>query len=304
MNKKVRSPFFYVGDKYKLMPQLEKMFPKEINTYFEPFLGGGSSVLYTKAKEYQLNDVDEYVIKLHKYILSFTDRPDELFSLLEETITKYGLSFSFLDLTIPEDLKKRYKKTYYAKYNKESYMKMRKNFNDSGQLHELYLLLIYGFNRMIRFNSKGEFNVPVGNVDFNKNVATALKNYLEYFNEKKVYLYNLDYKDFIKKISFKLKKDDFIYFDPPYLITNSQYNSIWNEKEEKNLYRLLDELDEKRAKFGISNIVNHKGKQNKILKNWMIKYNVFEVESNYISRFDNTIKRDSREVYITNYEQN
>ena len=36
----------------------------------------------------------------------------------------------------------------------------------------------------------------------------------------------------------------------------------------------------------------------------MIKYNVFEVESNYISRFDNTIKRDSREVYITNYEQN
>ena len=50
---------------------------------------------------------------------------------------------------------------------------------------------------MIRFNSKGEFNVPVGNVDFNKNVATALKNYLEYFNEK-VYLYNLDYKDFIK----------------------------------------------------------------------------------------------------------
>ena len=53
MNKKVRSPFFYVGDKYKLMPQLEKMFPKEINTYFEPFLGGGSSVLYTKAKEYK-----------------------------------------------------------------------------------------------------------------------------------------------------------------------------------------------------------------------------------------------------------
>ena len=113
------------------MPQLEKMFPKEINTYFEPFLGGGSSVLYTKAKEYQLNDVDEYVIKLHKYILSFTDRPDELFSLLEETITKYGLSFSFLDLTIPEDLK-RDTKTYYAKYNKESYMKMRKTLMIAG----------------------------------------------------------------------------------------------------------------------------------------------------------------------------
>ena len=90
------------------MPQLEKLFPKEINTYFEPFLGGGSSVLYTKAKEYQLNDVDEYVIKLHKYILSFTDRPDELFSLLEETITKYGLSF-VLRSNSSRRFKKRYK---------------------------------------------------------------------------------------------------------------------------------------------------------------------------------------------------
>ena len=62
------------------------------------------------------------------------------------------------------------------------------------------------------------------------------------------------------------------------MITNSQYNSIWSEKEEKNLYRLLDELDEKGAKFGISNIVNHKGKQNKILKSWMFKYKVLRLK--------------------------
>ena len=39
----------------------------------------------------------------------------------------------------------------------------------------LYLLLIFGFNRMLRFNSKGEYNLPVGNVDFNKNTETALR---------------------------------------------------------------------------------------------------------------------------------
>lgn len=41
MNKKdtIRSPFFYVGDKYKLMPQLKNLFPDDINNYIEPFVG-------------------------------------------------------------------------------------------------------------------------------------------------------------------------------------------------------------------------------------------------------------------------
>ena len=41
----VRSPFFYVGDKYKLMPQLKSLFPDDIDNYIEPFVGGGSSFL-------------------------------------------------------------------------------------------------------------------------------------------------------------------------------------------------------------------------------------------------------------------
>lgn len=38
-NNNIRSPFFYVGDKYKLMPQLKKLFPDNINSYIEPFVG-------------------------------------------------------------------------------------------------------------------------------------------------------------------------------------------------------------------------------------------------------------------------
>ena len=53
---------------------------------------------------------------------------------------------------------------------------MRSDFNnDKDDMMLLYMLLIYGFNRMLRFNSKGDFNLPVGNVDFNKNVVNALK---------------------------------------------------------------------------------------------------------------------------------
>lgn len=72
-------------------------------------------------------------------------------------------------------------KTYYSKYNKDAYLKMRQDYNkNKDNVLLLYLLLIYGFNHMIRFNSKGDFNLPVGNVDFNKNVYIALINYLNF----------------------------------------------------------------------------------------------------------------------------
>ena len=64
----VRSPLFYVGDKYKLMPQLKALFPQNINRYIEPFCGGGSSFLNTKAKKYLLNDIDKNIISLHKFL--------------------------------------------------------------------------------------------------------------------------------------------------------------------------------------------------------------------------------------------
>lgn len=300
-DKNLRSPFFYVGDKYKLMPQLIEMFPDKINNYYEPFVGGGSSVLYTEANKYFLNDIDPNVIRLHEYISSFCESGETLFNILKETIKKYNFSCSYLGINVPDEFKKIYKKTYYAKFNRDAYLKMRENFNNSGHVHELYLLLIYGFNRMIRFNSKGEFNIPVGNVDFNKNVVDSLTNYIDFAKYNKIKFFCLDYLDFVNRIKFRT--DDFVYFDPPYLITNSEYNKLWNEKDEVNLYKLLDELNDKNIRFGISNIVSHKGKYNIFLETWMSKYYVYEVKSNYISRFDNTVKEDSREVYITNHEK-
>ena len=86
----VRSPFFYVGDKFKLMPQLSRLFPKHISTYVEPFVGGGSSFLNTKADNYIVNDLNPHVIGLHRYLSSYAGKSDELFDLLFSVIDKYG----------------------------------------------------------------------------------------------------------------------------------------------------------------------------------------------------------------------
>lgn len=300
MKKAIRSPFFYVGDKYKLMPQLQQLMPKKIGRYIEPFVGGGSSLINTEAEEYIANDIDTNIINLHKFLSSYANNPKKLFNELYERIDKYKLSCSYRNIKVPDELKKQYVKTYYSRYNKESYTKMRNDFNKNQEdMLQLYLLLIYGFNHMIRYNSQGNFNLPVGNVDFNNNVHSALVSYLNFFKENKIKFYNKNYKLFLKKCNFD--ENTYVFLDPPYLISSSEYNKLWNEKNEKELCKLLDELDNKGVKFGITNLVNHKGKTNEIFLKWSKKYKVYDIKSNYISFNDNTIKADSREVFVTNY---
>lgn len=299
-SKTIRSPFFYVGDKYKLMPQLKQLMPKKIEQYIEPFVGGGSSFLNSKGTSYMLNDIDSYVVELHRQIRSYTGKSEELFDALFEIIDFYGLSCSYRGICVPEDMKKKYVKTYYSKYNKDAYIRMRKDFNaNKNDFLRLYLLLIYGFNHMIRFNGKGDFNLPVGNVDFNNNVYQALNNYLDFVGEHEIEFFNMDYISFLEKIRFD--KNSYVFLDPPYLISMSEYNKLWNDKKEDELCEYLDSLNDRGIKFGITNLITHKGKVNQRFLEWSKKYCAYDVKSNYISFNDNTIKADSQEVFVTNY---
>lgn len=299
-NNTIRSPFFYVGDKYKLMPQLKSLFPDDIDNYIEPFVGGGSSFLNSFGNKYILNDIDENVIALHNELGKYANKSEVLLKKIYDIIDYYGLSCSYRGKNVPEELKKKYVKTYYSKYNKNAYLKMRDAYNKNKEnTLLLYVLLIYGFNHMIRFNAKGDFNLPVGNVDFNKNVYNALINYLDFRSNNEIVFENTDYQKFLNKIEFKEK--DYVFLDPPYLISMSEYNKLWNDKKEIELCNFLDKLDKKGVRFGITNLIYHKGKENETFNSWSKKYKVYDIESNYISFNDNTIKKDSKEVFVTNY---
>ena len=301
MKKKiVRSPFFYVGDKYKLIEEISSYFPDDIEKFVEPFVGGGSVFMNIDARKFYLNDIDVNVIALHKFLCKSANKRTEFFSRIESLIAEYGLSYSYKEDTVPYELKKQFKKTYFAKYNKVAYEQMRTDFNESSKddMTVLYLLLIYGFNRMLRFNKSGDFNLPVGNVDFNSNVALTLIDYFQEVKSKKPKWYNLDYKAFLKKIH--LSENDFIYLDPPYLITFSEYNKLWNEQDERELLQLLDQLNGRNIRFAISNVTHYKNRRNDIFIDWAQKYQAHSIKSNYISYHDNSIKQFD-EVLITNY---
>lgn len=294
-----RSPFFFVGDKRKLMPQLNKLFPAYINNYYEPFCGGGSSFLNTVAKEYIVNDVNFHVIKLHELFLNNALDNENFLNEIFAMIEKYGLSCSFKGKTVPSDLKKKFVKTYYAEFNRNGYLHLRGDFNENqSDFLKLYLLLIYGFNHMIRFNDKLQFNLPVGNVDFNKNVVDAIEGYFHFLKTSKIRFQNEDFKKFLNEQVFQ--EGDFVYCDPPYLISDSEYNKIWDESKEYDLYMALDDLDRQGVNFGLTNLLRHKGQENQILLRWSEKYDCFPIRSNYISFNDNSVKADTKEIYVTN----
>ena len=300
-SKTYRSPLFYVGDKYKLYPKIRKYFPKTINRFIEPFTGGGSVFLNVNANEYLLNDIDTNVINIHRFLIEQSENPKAFFDSVFEVIQEYNLSHSYIKDIVPQELKDEWIKTYYAKFNKQGFDKLKNDYNSSNEksiLH-LYLLLIFGFNRMLRFNSKGEYNLPVGNVDFNKNTETALHDYFRLTKQKNIQFFNLDFLDFFRQIEFQ--EDDFVYLDPPYLITFSEYNKLWNEETEKRLLDFLEWLDTQNVKFAVSNVSHYKGKVNQQFLEWSKQHNSFDIKSNYISYHDNSNK-EFKEVLITNYE--
>ena len=102
-------------------------------------------------------------------------------------------------------------------------------------------------------------------------------------------------------------KSTFFYLDPPYLLGQASYNenNSWTENDEKDLLKFLEKCNERKIRFALSNVIEHKGNKNRILKNWCSKNNFFVnyfdfnyYNSNYQVKKKNTI---TREVLITNF---
>ena len=151
---------------------------------------------------------------------------------------------------------------------------------------------------MLRFNKKGDFNLPPGDVDFNANAYEALSDYFRLLQNRHIEWNNLDFREFLHGIEYR--QNDLIYLDPPYLITFSEYNKFWNDETEHDLLTLLDELNQEGVRFAISNVTHYRGKINEEFLNWSTHYNSYPIKSNYISFNDNTIKQFN-EVLVTNY---
>ena len=284
-NKKlcVKSPLNYTGGKTKLLPQILPLFPDKVGTFIDLFCGGCNVGANVNADKVIYNDYMSQIIELFK---NWKDTNlEDTIQYIETQIEKFNLS----------------------KQNQEGFLELRKQYNEYRDIRDLFVLVAYAFNHQIRFNSKGEYNMPFGKdrSEYNKNMKTNLINFITRIQEQDSTFLN---KSFDELNIEEFTKDTFVYADPPYLITVASYNENggWNEQMEYKLLEYLDKCSENGIKFALSNVLEMNDKSNDILKKWAQEkgYNIHHLNYTYgncnYHKLDKTVGLTD-EVLITNY---
>ncbi|MDR1665368.1 MAG: Dam family site-specific DNA-(adenine-N6)-methyltransferase [Clostridiales bacterium] len=299
----IQSPLNYTGGKFKLLNQILPYFPERIDTFVDLFCGGCNVGVNVNADRVIFNDNSPYLLYLYHTFKNLGREP--LLRMIDEVIERYGLSrsaergYAFYGCESSAGL---------GKYNHEPFLRLREDFNkkieDYGYYIMLYTLIIYAFNNQIRFNAKGEFNLPVGKRDFNDKMKSKLCAFVDRLQEGNYTFSCVDFREFD---TTALTENSLVYCDPPYLITCATYNEQngWNEQCERDLLTALDALNERRIMFALSNVLSSKGKTNTILTEWLNQRNYRTIRLNYSysnSNYQTKDKTDSAdEVLVVNY---
>lgn len=277
----------YIGGKYKILPQILPLFPKNIRTFVDLFCGGCNVGINVPAEKTIFNDNLTYLIDLYKTFNILSE--NEIINHIENRIKQFNLSLT----------------------NKEGYLELRNFYNQEKNPLDLFVLVAYSFNHQIRFNNSHEFNNPFGKERscFNEHMKNNLLTFLKELNSKNSEFSAKNFDEFDFSV---LSCNDFVYCDPPYLITTGTYNdgrrgfTGWSENQERKLLQILDNLNSNLVSFALSNVLEHKGKENLILKNWIEENNYFVsyLLKDYSNSNYHTIDRNKNstiEVLITNY---
>ena len=302
----IQSPLNYTGGKYKLLPQLLPHFPQDINLFVDLFCGGGNVGINVPCNRVLFNDKNN-LLKMLFGTFNNLDK-DVTFQMIDNIIEKYGLSNS-----------SKYGYEYYhcnsvdglGSFNVKPYAALRDDLNKKINLEYnyyimLYVLIVYSFNNQIRFNKKGEFNLPVGKRDFNDKMRTKLSKFIDRLKSGDYIFADNDFRELITE---NWDDNTFVYADPPYLITCATYNEQngWNETLEQELLKYLDNLHNRKIRFALSNVLRSKGKENKLLIEWINKnsdkYRVIYLNYSYSNSSYQTKDKSSssEEVLIVNY---
>lgn len=301
---KVKSPLNYTGGKYKILNQIIPIFPKNLDLFVDLFSGGSNVGVNVNAKRIVCVDKQKEIIRVMDLFKKYED--GYIIDTLEKIINKYELSNSLLNgyevynCTSDKGL---------GSYNKNKYIQLRTDYNkikeDSTDKDFLFLILIiYGFNNQIRFNSSGEFNMPVGKRDFNNSLRKNLKSFINVLKTKNIEFINSDFRE----IAIETTDNTLVYCDPPYFLGTASYNENggWTEQDEMDLLNYLSFLDSRGIKFALSNVIEHKGAKHKLLEAWINEHN-YKIHfikcdynnSNYHKQEGNITK--TVEVLVTNY---
>lgn len=277
-NNKLIKPFVkWAGGKRQLLAELTQYIPKDYNKgrYFEVFLGGGALLFHLLPKNAVVGDYNDELINVYKTI---KENPDELIQTLKEFKNESKFFYDIRD------------------WDRSSSYATLAPINKAARI--IYLNKTC-YNGLFRVNSHGQFNAPFGNYKspniINEPTIRAISSY---FNTS-----NIEFLagDFEKSLT-TIKKNDFVYLDPPY-DSNSDPASFtgytlvgFNRREQERLKNTCDKISKIGAKFLLSN------SDTNFIKELYKDYDIKVVQAN---RSINSIGSDRgaiNELLIKNYD--
>ncbi len=223
----------WVGGKRQLLPEITKYIPKDIDTYFEPFIGGGAVLFSIQPSKAVINDVNSELINLYEVI---KNNVDEL----------------ILDLKNHKNEAEHFYRIRKMDRDKDNYS----NLTSVERASRIHYLNKTCYNGLFRVNRAGEFNAPFGRYK-NPDIIneSKLRAVSRYFNHNKIVFKCEDFESALKSIG----ENSFVYFDPPYdpVSDSASFTGYaragFDKAEQQRLKNLCDQLNQKGIKFLLSN---------------------------------------------------
>lgn len=282
MNKKVIvPPIKSQGIKTKLVPWIMQVAPRTEGKWIEPFLGTGVVAFNSGYKKAILNDSNPHIINFYKGIQNGSITA----ALMRDYLTREGELLSVAE----ED--------GYAHYRR-----VRSRFNEDHSPFDFIFLSRAGFNGMMRFGKKGNWNIPFCKKPdrFAASYVTKICNQVNYVSqiiqpEPDWVFYNKQFSEIIPLAS----EDDVIYCDPPYYGRYVDYYNGWDEKDEERLFNLLSET---KAKFILSTWHHNEWRENEMIKKFWNKFNIITKYHFYHSGGSIENRKSVVEALVCNFE--
>ena len=266
------------GIKTKLVPWIHSIVPTDFDgVWVEPFMGTGVVAFNLAPQRALLCDTNPHLIHFYTCIMKSLITP--------ETVRTYLNKEGALLLEKGET-------HYYA---------VRERFNKNHAPLDFLFLNRAGFNGMIRFNRKGEFNIPFCRKPqrFAQAYVTKIVNQVDTVAKiLQTKQFKFKCQDFTQTLS-SVTANDFVYCDPPYIERHVDYYNGWNELQEHRLHTNLTHLD---SKFILSTWHHNDFRENTYIKSLWGKFNVLTREHFYHVGANENNRNPMIEALVTNYQ--
>lgn len=181
------------------------------------------------------------------------------------------------------------------------YREVKKRFNIEHNSYDFLFLSRAGFNGMMRFNRKGEWNIPFCQKQnrFAQSYVTKICNQItnvSHIISKKEWEFHND--NFLVTIS-KAQEGDLIYCDPPYFGRYVDYYNGWTEKDEEALFEALCNT---KAKFILSTWHHNQYRENEMISKYWNKFNIITKEHFYHGGAHIENRHSMQEALVYNFE--